>query len=79
MTVKGPVRIHETGGESLGPGFGPRWMELGPNWVASGASTPTRSYLLHARERSEVRLKPQQKKISATREGDLFPVTTRSH
>lgn len=35
VTLKGSVRIHETGGESLGPGFGPRWVELDPNWVAS--------------------------------------------
>jgi pyridoxamine 5'-phosphate oxidase family protein len=35
VTLKGAVRIHETGGESLGPGFGPRWIELVPNWVSS--------------------------------------------
>jgi pyridoxamine 5'-phosphate oxidase family protein len=35
VTLKGSVRIHETGGESLGPGFGARWIELVPNWVAS--------------------------------------------
>ncbi|MFJ9368627.1 pyridoxamine 5'-phosphate oxidase family protein [Nocardia sp. NPDC101769] len=35
VTVKGDVRIHESGGEVLGPGFGPRWIELIPNWVNS--------------------------------------------
>ena len=35
VTVKGPARIHETGGEVLGPGFGPRWVEIVPNWVSS--------------------------------------------
>jgi len=35
VTIKGPVRIHESGGEELGPGFGPRWIELAPHWVSS--------------------------------------------
>jgi pyridoxamine 5'-phosphate oxidase family protein len=35
VTIKGPVRIHESGGEALGPGFGPRWIELIPHWVSS--------------------------------------------
>ena len=35
ITIKGPARIHESGGEALGPGFGPRWIELTPQWVAS--------------------------------------------
>ncbi|WP_405181702.1 pyridoxamine 5'-phosphate oxidase family protein [Nocardia sp. NBC_01377] len=35
VTVKGKVRIHESGGEVLGPGFGARWIELVPNWVNS--------------------------------------------
>lgn len=35
VTMKGPVRIHESGGEVLGPGFGPRWIELTPRWVTS--------------------------------------------
>jgi deazaflavin-dependent oxidoreductase (nitroreductase family) len=35
VTVKGPVQIHESGGEELGPGFGPRWIELAPHWVSS--------------------------------------------
>ncbi|MEV0669097.1 hypothetical protein [Mycobacterium sp. NPDC050441] len=35
VSIKGPVTIHETGGESLGPGFGPRWIEITPHWVSS--------------------------------------------
>jgi pyridoxamine 5'-phosphate oxidase family protein len=35
VSVKGPVQTHETGGEVLGPGFGPRWIELTPQWVNS--------------------------------------------
>jgi pyridoxamine 5'-phosphate oxidase family protein len=35
VTIKGPVRIHESGGEALGQGFGPRWIELTPHWVSS--------------------------------------------
>jgi pyridoxamine 5'-phosphate oxidase family protein len=49
VTVKGPVQIHESGGEELGPGFGPRWIELAPHWVSSWASTPTRSQHRHRR------------------------------
>lgn len=35
VTMKGAVRIHESGGEVLGPGFGPRWIELIPHRVTS--------------------------------------------
>ncbi|MBU9762540.1 PPOX class F420-dependent oxidoreductase [Mycobacterium sp. TNTM28] len=35
VLIKGPVRIHDTGGEALGPGFGPRWIEITPQWVNS--------------------------------------------
>lgn len=35
ITIKGPVQIHETGGEVLGPGFGPKWIELTPHLVSS--------------------------------------------
>src|SRR4029450_11484893 len=35
VTIKGTVRIHESRGEALGPGFGPRWIELIPHWVSS--------------------------------------------
>lgn len=34
-TIKGEVLIQESGGEVLGGGFGPRWIELIPNWVNS--------------------------------------------
>lgn len=35
VSIKGPVTIHEAGGEGLGPGFGPRWIEITPHWVNS--------------------------------------------
>ncbi|MED5811216.1 pyridoxamine 5'-phosphate oxidase family protein [Mycolicibacterium sp. 050232] len=35
VSIKGPVTIHDTGGEALGPGFGPRWIEITPHWVSS--------------------------------------------
>lgn len=35
VTVKGDVVVHAAGGEVLGPGFGPRWIEIIPTWVSS--------------------------------------------
>ncbi|MFJ8924289.1 pyridoxamine 5'-phosphate oxidase family protein [Streptomyces sp. NPDC102415] len=35
VLVKGAVTIHEQGGETLGPGFGPRWIEISLDWVSS--------------------------------------------
>src|ERR1043165_6843259 len=45
ISVKGAAVVHAHGGESFGPGFGPQWVEVVPDWVASwgidtGSYTP---------------------------------------
>jgi pyridoxamine 5'-phosphate oxidase family protein len=35
VIVKGAVRLHDSGGEVLGPDFGPGWIEIVPSWVSS--------------------------------------------
>ena len=35
ITLKGDVVVHAEGGEALGPGFGPQWIEIIPTWVSS--------------------------------------------
>ncbi len=41
IVVKGTARFHDTGGEVLGPGFGPLWLEIVPDYVSSwGIDTP---------------------------------------
>jgi pyridoxamine 5'-phosphate oxidase family protein len=35
VTVKGTVKLHSEGGEVLGPGFGPNWVEIVPDWLSS--------------------------------------------
>ena len=35
VLVKGAAVMHTEGGEVLGPGFGPNWVEIVPNWVTS--------------------------------------------
>jgi pyridoxamine 5'-phosphate oxidase family protein len=35
VLVKGEATIHMEGGEGLGPGFGPHWVEIQPDWVSS--------------------------------------------
>ena len=41
ILIKGDARFHDRGGEELGPGFGPRWIEIVPDYVSSwGVDTP---------------------------------------
>ena len=43
LTVKGAAVIHPEGGELLSPGYGPRWLEITPDWVSSwGIDTGSR-------------------------------------
>ncbi|MEV6639446.1 pyridoxamine 5'-phosphate oxidase family protein [Amycolatopsis sp. NPDC051371] len=35
LTVKGNARLRTEGGEVLGPGFGPNWIEIVPDWVSA--------------------------------------------
>ena len=35
ITIKGTAVLHTEGGEELGPGLGPNWVEIVPDWVAS--------------------------------------------
>jgi pyridoxamine 5'-phosphate oxidase family protein len=41
-TVCGRAVIHPDGGERLGRGFGPIWVEIAPEWVSGRESTPAR-------------------------------------
>ncbi|WP_230194148.1 pyridoxamine 5'-phosphate oxidase family protein [Streptomyces coriariae] len=41
ILIKGTTVLHTEGGEVLGPGFGPNWIEVVPNLVRSwGIDTP---------------------------------------
>lgn len=35
VSVKGTAVVHPEGGEELGPGMGPQWLEIRPVWAAS--------------------------------------------
>ncbi|MGA6227790.1 pyridoxamine 5'-phosphate oxidase family protein [Streptomyces umbrinus] len=35
ILIKGAAVLHAEGGEVLGPGFGPNWVEVVPNWATS--------------------------------------------
>lgn len=35
VTMRGRAMIHPEGGERLGPGFGPIWVEIVPEWVSA--------------------------------------------
>lgn len=35
ILIKGAAVLHTEGGEVLGPGFGPNWVEVVPNWATS--------------------------------------------
>ncbi len=35
ITVRGRAVIHPEGGERLGPGFGPIWVEIIPEWISA--------------------------------------------
>lgn len=35
VEIRGRATVHETGGEDLGPGFGPTWIEIVPTKVVS--------------------------------------------
>ena len=35
ISVKGTAVVHTEGGEAFGPEFGPQWLEVIPEWVAS--------------------------------------------
>lgn len=43
VRVRGRAVVHQTGGERLGPGFGPIWVEITPDRVGDwGLDGPTR-------------------------------------
>ncbi|MFF9808182.1 pyridoxamine 5'-phosphate oxidase family protein [Streptomyces coeruleorubidus] len=35
ILIKGQAILHTEGGEKLGPGFGPQWVEIVPTWTTS--------------------------------------------
>jgi pyridoxamine 5'-phosphate oxidase family protein len=35
ITMRGRAVIHPEGGERLGPGFGPIWVEMVPEWISA--------------------------------------------
>lgn len=35
VSIRGRAEIHATGGERLGPGFGPIWVRIIPTWISS--------------------------------------------
>jgi pyridoxamine 5'-phosphate oxidase family protein len=35
ILIKGEARLHDSGGERLGPGFGPAWLEIVPDYASS--------------------------------------------
>ncbi|MEV1083445.1 pyridoxamine 5'-phosphate oxidase family protein [Streptomyces sp. NPDC050211] len=50
ILLKGTARLHTEGGEVLGPGFGPNWMDIVPNWVSSWGVDTATTYLPVPRE-----------------------------
>lgn len=40
ILIKGTTVLHTEGGEALGPGFGPNWVEVVPNFVTSWGTEP---------------------------------------
>lgn len=43
IELRGTAELHEAGGESIGPGFGPSWLRIRPRRVVAWASTATPS------------------------------------